>query len=707
MAMSRDPIKMLLLFILLFLSSLTHVSAQEPDEAVETASDGVIAPSGQFSLTLRQLGYDIRTFSQNNNSRIYRIDLPGNFEILPTGNYVNLITSHAPEVPDKPAYLSVEVNNRVLSTTELTPTNAVSNTTRVDLPEGLLRAGSNSMRVRLNIAVSCEDPPSVLNLSLSEDSFISFNYQQKPYVTDLALYPFPFTERSLLRTPVTIVLPDQPTSTDLSAAATVAAGLGVMSGNSIDISAVLASDITPDIRTNHHLIVIGQPDKNILLQDALELPLPIDSTTIQPGQGILQEIISPWNEYRLMLIVSGLDSEGVLKAGYALNRQANFLGMRGPIAIIVELLPLAKPDQLSAVSTTLAALGYSDEVAYGASGQEYDFGFSLPIGWQLEELPFFVLKFSHSDILDPAQSIIDVKLNNRPIGSTLLEKSNANNGELPLSLPQHLLKTGWNQLRVGVAMSLPSNNPCQDRNDERAWTMINSQSEIFLPYSSIDLPPNLNLLPYPFSQNGSFDQSLIVLPDQPDQTIYNDLIKLAAKMAGSSKPEYISVQTAYASEVDKAMRAKYHLILLGRPTENGLLQEVNGYLPQPFVPETDLLEPLAVDTIAFLPDPTRDAGLIQIATSPWNENYNILAVTGTTDNGFSLGLQALLNQTGNLKGNLAVVEPSFDPAGQGSGHIQTYAIDTRPPTLPEQEANITGAPASENDLSLLAKRWWK
>jgi hypothetical protein len=116
-----------------------------------------------------------------------------------------------------------------------------------------------------------------------------------------------------------------------------------------------------------------------------------------------------------------------------------------------------------------------------------------------------------------------------------------------------------------------------------------------------------------------------------------------------------------------------------------------------------------------LPDPSRDAGLIQIATSPWNENYNILAVTGTTNAGFSLGLQALFGQTETLNGNLAVVEPYFDPTGEASSYIQTYAIDTRPASLSEQEENVAStpkesvasAPVSDNNLSQLAKRWWK
>jgi hypothetical protein len=50
---------------------------------------------------------------------------------------------------------------------------------------------------------------------------------------DLALYPVPFFERPLEYPPVYFVLPDNPSTTDLSAAATIAAGLGKSSNGEI------------------------------------------------------------------------------------------------------------------------------------------------------------------------------------------------------------------------------------------------------------------------------------------------------------------------------------------------------------------------------------------------------------------------------------------------------------------------------------------
>ncbi len=698
---NKTFIKVVLLCLIILPASLITVYAQEPDE--EQAI--IIAPSGQLNLTFKQLGYDTKELNRDRSSRHYTVDLPGNFKISPTGNYLNLITNHLPEIPDKPSLLEVEMNSGLVSTFPLTKENAISATARLDLPAGLLQANYNTIAINLDTGATCEDPGGFLKVLVDQNSSLTFDYQQNPYPADLGLYPFPFTEQSLLNITTTIVLPNQPTSTDLSAAATIAAGLGQMSGGNIDLTAVLAGNLGPDIQNNNHLIVIGRPEANELVND-LALPLPVDETILKPGQGILQEIVSPWNEFRLLLAVSGLDDEGLLKAGDALNRQAHFLGMRGPVAIVVELGTLSKSDDPDVSSFTLASLDYEDQIVYGILPREYKFDFTLPLGWQLEESPFLVLKFAHANIITP-ESALDVKLNNVPIGSALLDDSNANEGELTIPLPGRLLKAGRNRLGVTIEMGLLDADLCDALGNQRAWTVISSQSEIFLPYKAIDLPSDLGLFPYPFSQASGFDQTALLLPDQPSPQTFSQLIQLAVRLGSAARTEHISVQVNYASEADQAIRQNYHLILFGQPTENSLLAEANDKLPQPFAAGSNILEPLAVDSVAFLPDPNRDAGLLEIIESPWHEEYSLLAITGTTAEGVELAVQTLLEYARQLEGNLAVVEPSYDLLSDEPPQLSTYSVDTRQPVSVNQETSDTNEAISEKDLFSLANRWWK
>lgn len=708
--MMNKSLIIILLCLTCLISGVRAVEAQQPEETVEEVEPIVVAPSGQLNVSFRQLGYDNNTLTQVRPSYSYRMFLPGNFAISPSGNYFDLITSYPTNIPlDSPVSLQVEINGRPISTIPLTITNTISNVTRVDLPQDLLRIGQNGIKVSLNTNSTCEDPGLNIDVLIDQTSTLSFGYQQRPYMADLALYPHPFVERGLLDLPVTLVLPDQPTAAELAAATTVAAGLGQAAGGNISLATVVASELSAEVRANSHLIIVGTPERSNLLAD-LQLPLPIDRTLLkQPGQGMLQEVVSPWNEFRLVLVVTGLDDEGILKASQALNRQVHFLSLRGPAAVVIDILPLSESSASGVSSVTLAALGYEDEVVYGALPQDYVFNFDLPTGWQFDDLPSFVLKFSHADILDPYQSIIDVKLNNLPVGSTLLDKTNAREGELVISLPEHRLKPGQNRLQVGVKMSIPNNttDPCQSIGDERAWTVISNQSEIFLPYNSISLPAELSLLPYPFSQNIGFNQTLFILPDETTPSTFNDLTQLAILFGSASRTENIVSHVAYASEIDETLRKNYHLVLLGRPSQNSLLREINASLPHPFAADSDMLESLVLDSVAYLPDPNRDAGLLQVLNSPWNENYGLLTVTGTSDEGVKLALQTLLERSARLKGNLAVIEPPLDPLATEPNQVTVYSIDTRSrPAVSDEQSSVQSG-LSESEATSLAGRWWK
>jgi len=301
--------------------------------------------------------------------------------------------------------------------------------------------------------------------------------------------------------------------------------------------------------------------------------------------------------------------------------------------------------------------------------------------------------------------MVDVQLNGVPVGSAALDDSNLTAGELNVSLPERLLQSGRNRLDITVDMSLVDGDKCRDASDRRAWTVISGDSEVFLPYRAVDVAPDLRLLPYPFSQSTGFDQTLIVLPDEIAPQMLDDLMRLAALFGSITQPQYASVHVTYASQVDQEAGTNYHILLSGRPTQNALDAEVNDFLPQPFMPESDLLKPLVIDTVAFTPDANRDAGLLQIIPSPWNEDLSMLVISGTTDEGYRLAVEALLSGDTGLRGNLAVIEPVFDPFATEPLKVSTYSIDTRP-AQPVEEAS-TGAPGDARESSALAGRWWK
>jgi hypothetical protein len=312
--------------------------------------------------------------------------------------------------------------------------------------------------------------------------------------------------------------------------------------------------------------------------------------------------------------------------------------------------------------------------------------------------------------------VIDVRLNGSPVASAFLDEGNAGEGQWTVPLPQRTLRAGENLLEIGVEMTLPGADEadrCRLLDDKRLWTVIHGNSVLSVPYAIVDWRPDLSYMPYPFSQGSGLSHTLFVLPDQPNAAIAADLVQLAAQFGSVVKNDHLAVHAASAKSVEQETWQDHHLVLVGRPTQNALLIELNEGLPWPFVAGSDTPGPVPDEEIGLEIDPEQDSGLIQVASSPWNETRSILALTGTTDESVQLAIQALLEPEQELKGNLALVEPIPDKEGL----IRVQTTDTRPssPTEgpappggdgPRGESSTTPTLSSE-DKVLLAERWWK
>jgi hypothetical protein len=268
-------------------------------------------------------------------------------------------------------------------------------------------------------------------------------------------------------------------------------------------------------------------------------------------------------------------------------------------------------------------------------------------------------------------------------------------------------------------MTLPGadeTDHCRMLDDERLWTVIDQNSQLSVPYAITDPRPNLRDLPYPFGQDSGHSKTLYVLPEGYDLAYSNAVVQLAAQLGAAVKNDHLSAKVSLASKVERKSLEDYHLILLGRPTQNLLLRQFNDSLPWSFVQGSDELTRTSDGDpgLELQLDDSATVGLIQIAQSPWDETHTMLALTGTTDAGAQLAVQTLLDPEQDLRGNLAVVE-SLSPTGNNP---RLQVTDTRPaqpdtpdtPDTPEDgETKDTPAipPISGPDMLLLAEGWWK
>jgi hypothetical protein len=644
-------------------------------------------------LTFEELGYSTSRLSES-ASKWISLYLPGNLVPNSDGSYLDLTISHVPPEPDKLAVVRVALSNTPLAVIPLSPENAEPTTYRLDFEGVSVTPGRNTLQISLDTGAACGIIGARVDLAVYASSSFHLEYSLIQHPPDLALYPVPFFERSFEYEPVYVVLPDVPSAADLSAAATVAAGLGKFSGGAIQLVPALDTQISADVRDNHHLIVIGKKGTNRLL-DELSLPLSLDDPVLSDEQGVIQELVSPWNSLRMVLVVTGGSDEGLYKASQALNREARLLGMQGSVAIVQVVLP-PEPEESDQrdVDFTMADLGYEDEAVQGTDPRSINYRFDMPLGWRATEDPRFTLYFGHARAVSPTSSSMEVYLNDVPVDSVLLDESNASEGILEVSLPSWLIRSGRNEIRISVEMNLDNEDKCLFLDSGHLWTAIYSHSYVHLPYVSQDVEPSLDLFPYPFNKRPSLGGLILVLSDRPRQLDYALMLDVAMGLGAADGRDSFALNVTTADLVTQEDRQDKDLLLIGRPSVNALIGELNDWLPQPFEPGSDLLAP-RLESVVFVQDPTRNIGLIEELAAPWDPERTILVLTGTTDEGVALAATTLLSQGGALAGNVALVEESVG--------IQTF--DTRY-LLPTPEREIEIPDASQSLLIQLGERWW-
>jgi hypothetical protein len=633
----------------------------------------------------------------------FSLFLPGDVVPFETGNYVNLVLSHTTPQTGTQADLTIAFNNSTLGIIPLTPENATRSPLRFELPGDLLQAGRNQLYMRLNSGGSCGAIPQDTVVALIHtDSLFHLEYTSPPRQPDLAVYPLPFYERTFLPSTVYFVLPQNPTITDISTAVSISAGLGLYSQGQVQIASVLETELTDEIRQNNHLILVGRPDANNLLTE-LDLPVPLDSPLIKDSSGVLQEIVSPWNPNKMVLVVTGRTDAGLIKAGDVLNRDLNFLGMKGPIAIVEEVLPPAQTTSRRQVDITFEVLGYEDVTFSGTRLQVRRFEFWMPQAWEMAEQPKLYLSFNHSTVIDPVGSTLNVELNSVPVGGVALDAQNAINGILEIELPTWLLRSGANRLEVATSMVVNTGDPCFNEGNPQVWTVVRRDSYIHLPYIEQEAAFDLSLFPYPFVVDTNLTNVSLVLPDVLSRPERERLLQLAAALGRQAGGDRITLRAISPQDIDEVKESN-HFIVFGRPTNNPLLPTLNDMLPQPFRVDTDQLAP-GLDSAILTETTTRSAGLLQELTSPWNSERAILVITGTTDEGVAAAFDLLLGNLPeewgrvSLKGNVAVIE------GQ-----RIHSTDTR---LLEGQA-LSQRPAQVAPVAVpgalpqreLASRWW-
>lgn len=379
---------------------------------------------------------------------------------------------------------------------------------------------------------------------------------------------------------------------------------------------------------------------------------------VAEGDGIVQEIVSPLNSSKVIIVVTGLNENAIEKAGQAISTIVQFPGMSGPVARIKSVIPSSETSPVLGENITFGSLGYQD-IKASFFDSFLQLNFNIPPGWAIDNNAALMLHYSYSSAMSTLFSSLEVGINGLPLKSILLEnKDRTENLWNTVSIPKSYLKSGSNRLSLNLIGDYPKCLSYQVA--QSFWAQIFSDSYLHLPHTIVPVDFKLEQFPYIFSAQPDLSNIAFALPSEASQERLQQLLSLASFLGYSAGGNQFR-PTVVQGEVPAGTFSGFNIIAFGRPSENQTISVLNDYLPQSFEPGTDTIIQ-SLDNIVYRMPDNYELGYVQLIPSPWNNKNAALVITGTTDKGVMWSLGALLNENMNykLKGNLAILVNESD-----------------------------------------------
>ncbi len=547
-------------------------------------------------------------------------------------------------------------------------------TARVPIPFERIDPEVNRMTVQAQLRLdidTCEagsvDSPA-RHLTILASTTVRYSFAQPavpqpaPVRPDLASYPLPFFSPTHPQpAPVLFVIPDAPTTTELTAFGRVATQLGQYAGDrGLKVQLQRASQVKDADLSQDHLVYIGRrgsmpqiraigngplaQDRNGFL-DALGRPVAEDT-------GVLMVMPSPANAARALLVVSGTSDRAVEKAALALAGRDGIKALRGTYALVTEAIPFTAPAPASAV-TRLSELGFREEQVNGVGDHGISFTAFLPTVARDASVPFDIA-VSHSDLLDANRSSMRIVVNDLPLESIAFRDLEPVRAVRRIELPGAALRPGANAVKIEFSLRLPGlaeREACNAVPVEQAWAVLHADSALYPP-AGVDRPlgdPSLSTYPYPFHRDGRIDDVLVVLPGdlganpQSLAQFVSDVGR--GTRAGLLRPTFVS-----AASFDPARdAADKDVILFGLPSDDPAIGTLGTRAPVQVGADQRLV--LGREITVRVADLER-LGVVEEIASPWAAGRAVLVVTGTSAEGLDLAVEAVRQRA--LSGNVVI-----------------------------------------------------
>ncbi|RPJ27046.1 MAG: hypothetical protein EHM33_09375 [Chloroflexi bacterium] len=533
-----------------------------------------------------------------------------------------------------------------------------------------LSDGRHDLELFLDASTDCDTENSLhqtLVMVSSASQFVLPYVEQAP-VVDLTKLPQPIYQRdSAFPVNAILVVPDQPSEQEMQAALIVAASFGRLTGGKLPFSLLSSSQVTQKILTDSNLVFLGKASTLSRLQD-VDLPAPLldnafNPQGIQADDGIMQMAVSPWNNGRSIVVVSGNTDAGVVKAAQALSYGNIQTVSNSNLAVVTDVAPPSIADEnidpaaLAPATRTFKDLGYDVATIAGAGRSDTLVEFYVTPGFVASDGSYLDLVFNNSALLDFDRSGLTVFLNEKLIGGLRLSDETAATVTQRLNISPSLVLPGTNQLRIQA--DLAAHTQCSLANATDLWVSILPESSLHLPLQQTPIDSsnlqNLSAYPYPFVNMPTLSNTAFILSEN-DPASWAVASQIAYGFGNQAHGSILDLAVAYDGAVTDEIRNNRDLIVVGLPMELKLIAELKDSLPAPF--EAGKNTPVITNqqvTYRFAPEAS--LGYLQLLAVPWNPSRTVLAVLGSTHAGIQMAGNTLTDPglRDRLTGNFALI----------------------------------------------------
>ena len=717
--MKKKIVAIVILLGLMFGRPLNVIAHIAGDRSNPEQAGFIQVGANEATVTFADLGFRETSLVSPFDSTRVLFSIPANWRLAPGGELhldydVTLSGADAGLFSDQNPYggtLLVTFNGQVVTTISLKDLG--SHTMQFPLPANGLTSirqdGRHELTISLDAQFSC-----LYNIRaivvIKPTSTLKLPFEVSAPELNLSRLPAPFYLRNALVPDSTLlVVPNDPDAKELQAALNVMSGFGSLVGEKFNFNLVTANELTDDLRTASNLIFVGRPDELDPLSD-VKFPLAVENRKFvnlpaeSGADGVIEMAVSPWNDSKVILLVSGSSVEAVMKSAQALSSGSILTYENPALAYVADVQPLS--DTLPAIEDfTLQSLGYKNETLSGIGLNSVQYLFNASKEQVFSKDAYMDLVYYHSGLLDYGFSSFSVELNNEVISSTAFSKESEQLSTLQVKFPPGLLRFGENRLTVSARMLATTS--CDASGFSDPWLTISDQSKIHLPATtgpSSSAPTLLDLKFFPnlFMTHSDLGDLAFIFPKSAPYT-WKIAAQLAYELGRISNPLISNLKAVYAEDTPQQVLDQNSLIVIGKASTIPWLSQINDQLPAPFDVASDTANESNMQVVYRIPKGMK-VGYLELLDSPFNAEKPVLILAGNSDEGLVMAGNALLlhELRNQLTGVFAVTNGTQIATGNASSAFS--AVGTLVP--PQESVVTTPIPAASRVPATLTPPSW-